>query len=505
MSTSCPATVATSRESPLLRWLDRAPLRVAALLSAFTLPAGYEALRLSALADNDIWWHLRTGLWILQDHAIPRTGLFSQWSSLPWIDVSWGFDLLTALAYWRFGLAALPLWLMFGQLAIAAALFLLARTASQKFWPAVILAAIGQCCIVPLQPRPALCSIFFLAVELAILLTSRRTRDAQRLLWLPPMFLLWANLDRQFAYGLLALALFCVAALIERLGRNSNLPWLNSGLATIDGAKLALAAVASLLATFFTPYTWRLHALIWQTATSSAADRYFRPLHAMRFRQPQDYALMLLVMTAFFALGRRRSRDLFLIPLLIIAAVISFRLQRDNWLVVVVSIAITANALLSREEDGASEASPPYGRDTILAAALSLILAAAVGLRIGATKSLHPKLSASFPVAAAEYIRQRQLPQPLFNAYEWGGFLTWYLPEYPVYIDGRADLYGDDVNIPYFKLMQAEIPLQAHPGFASAQTFLLQASSPLGQALASLPGFQIAYRDNLAVVIVRER
>jgi hypothetical protein len=504
MSTSS-ASTATASTNAMRRWFDSGPVRVVALLATITFPAAFEGLRLSALADNDIWWHLRTGLWILQDHAIPRSGLFSQSSSLPWIDASWGFDLLTGMAYRRFGLAALPLSLMFLQLAIATGLFMLARVTSRKFWPAVILTAIGQCCIVPLQPRPALCSIFFLAVELAILLTSRRTGDTQRLFWLPAIFLLWANLDRQFAYGLFALALFCLAAVIERLGRNSGLQWLNTGLLPLNGVKLTLAAGGSLLATFFTPYTWHLHALIWQSATSSAADRYFRPLHAMRFRQPQDYLLMLLVMTAFFVLGRRRSRDVFLISLLIVAAVISFRLQRDNWLVVVVSVAIIGNALFSLEENRVLDVSRPYRRDTIVAAALAIIVAAALGLRIGATRSLHPKIAAAYPVAAAEYIRQSNLPQPLFNAYEFGGFLTWYLPEYPVYIDGRIDLYGDGINIPYFKLMQAEIPLQSHAGFTSAQTFFLQADSPLGEALVTLPGFRLIYRDKLAVVIVREK
>lgn len=34
---------------------------------------------------------------------------------------------------------------------------------------------------------------------------------------------------------------------------------------------------------------------------------------------------------------------------------------------------------------------------------------------------------------------------PLFNSYNLGGYLLWMLPEYLVFIDGRADLYGDEV------------------------------------------------------------
>ncbi len=37
-------------------------------------------------------------------------------------------------------------------------------------------------------------------------------------------------------------------------------------------------------------------------------------------------------------------------------------------------------------------------------------------------------------------------PQPIYNEYIWGGYLIWRLyPDYRVYIDGRADVYGDSL------------------------------------------------------------
>jgi hypothetical protein len=110
----------------------------------------------------------------------------------------------------------------------------------------------------------------------------------------------------------------------------------------------------------------------------------------------------------------------------------------------------------------------------------------------------------SFPVQASDYIRETHLPNPLFNEYKWGGFLTWYLPDYPVAIDGRRDLYGDKINDRYFALINAEIPLNTDPVFLSAQTILLPASSPMAEALATIPDFKVAYRDDLAIVLVRQ-
>jgi hypothetical protein len=441
----------------------------------------------------------------LLNHAIPRTGLFSQSAALSWIDSSWGFDLLTAASYRLLGLAGLPMLLLAFQIAIAITLFFLARGASKSFWPAVILVAIGQYCISPVQPRSTLCSILFFAFELTLLLQARRSGNVRTLYWLPPIFLVWANLDRQFSYGLLALALFCLAAVIDRLQRQSGGGWLGSGMPEVRLRALGVIAGACVFATFGTPYGYRADQLVWTSALNPTADRYFRELHAMRFRRPEDYLLMLLMMTAFFALGRRRSRDLFVIGLMLVCSIISFRLQRDSWLVVVASIGVIANAWDSSQLPNESPTAITTGLrlNKLLATAFVVLLLIVVWLRIPARDALMSKVSESFPVRAADYIRQNQLPQPLFNTYSWGGFLTWYLPEYPVVIDGRVDLYGDALNIPYFKLMGAELPAESHPGFARSQTILLESNSPIGQALATIPGFRVAYRDNQAIVLVR--
>lgn len=495
----------TPPRTTVVRWYDAPPLRVLALLALVTTAAAYESFHLSALGNTDIWWHLRTGLWILQNHSVPHDGLFSQYPNLPWVDSSWGFDLLTAVVYRVLGLSGLPTLLMIFQVGIAAALFMLALGSRRNFWAAVFLAAIAECSISPLQLRPALCSMLLLSVELALLFRSRRTGDVRALYWLPIWFIAWVNLDRQFSYGLLALLLFCAAVIAERLLRQSGVTWLQD-LPQVSLTKMGAVFGATLLATFASPYTWRLHQLVWQSATSTAIDRYLSEFHAMRFRQPQDYLLMLLAMTAFFALGRSRSRDLFSSALLIICAAISFRIQRDSWLVVIASVGIIGDALVKSQTDETYRNSRRITwNEKLVVSVLVLCALVALMLEISARQGkLMGRVSAGFPVRASDYIRQNRLPQPLFNSYFWGGFLTWYLPEYPVVIDGRLDLYGDALNVPYFQLTLAKIPLESHPDFPRAQTILLEANSPIAEALTTVPDFRVAYRDNQAIVLVRE-
>ena len=57
---------------------------------------------------------------------------------------------------------------------------------------------------------------------------------------------------------------------------------------------------------------------------------------------------------------------------------------------------------------------------------------------------------ALFPVGAVNWIQEHQPPGKLFNTYQWGGYLIWRLyPHYPVFIDGRAELYGDQMLTRY--------------------------------------------------------
>jgi hypothetical protein len=112
------------------------------------------------------------------------------------------------------------------------------------------------------------------------------------------------------------------------------------------------------------------------------------------------------------------------------------------------------------------------------------------------------RVGRGYPVQACNFIREHGLPQPLFNAIEWGGFLIWYLPEDPVAIDGRADLYGEETVSQYFKAMNADIPYTAYPAMGQARMLLLQRKSLMGDALSTLPRFKVAYSDDVAVVLL---
>ena len=510
--TSDPQSQRTGSPSSQNTLLATGAPRIVAMSLLFAAAGVLEARHLtslSALTNADIWWHLRTGLWILQNHALPHAGLFSQSPDLPWIAASWIYDVKLAIFYKLFGLAAIPIFSISFKVGLAIVTFLLAGGRRGNFWAALIVSAIAQYILAGVPATPRCGSVLLFGVELLLLLDSRHCASLRPLFWLPPLFLVWANLDPYFAYGLALLLLFLAAAAIEKaLSSSPPHPAHTPKLAAMNLAptSLAMIAAASAIATMITPYFYRPWSVFFSTVFSTA-NPYLPDYRAPGFRQPKDYLLLLFVMSAFLALGMRRSRDTFLIALLAASAALSFHSQRDLWMVVLAASAVLGQTLSAKNQIDSITPKPedPYLRPIFIAAALAIfIVALAAAILIPhRPEALLAKAGQNYPVAAADYIREHRLPQPLFNAFEWGGFLTWYLPEYPVAIDGRIDLYGDDFIAECSKVMSVEARYTDFPAMANAATIILPRSAVMAQALSSLPAYKVAYGDDVATVLVR--
>src|SRR5579862_8569478 len=135
-----------------------AKLRIPALLVLFSAAAVIEAFRLTSLSSlngADIWWHLSSGLWILQHHSFPHAGIFSQSSTQPWIASSWAYEVLLAITYKLLWLREIPWLLMCFKVALAVLTFLLAGGMRGRFWLALGLSVLTQYILSPAQPGPA--------------------------------------------------------------------------------------------------------------------------------------------------------------------------------------------------------------------------------------------------------------------------------------------------------------------------------------------------------------
>jgi len=479
---------------------------MAVLILLFVAGAILESVKLSSLGDAEIWGHLKVGDWILEDRTWPEAGIFSQAANLHWRDFSWGYDIAAAAAYRALGLRALPGLLMVLRVALAMVTFVLAGGRRGTFWMAVVLSALAQFPLLGIGPVPGGVSVVLFGLELFLLLESRRLEDPRVLSLLPVLFFVWANFDAGVVYGTSLLGLFLAVLAIEEVGRSAKWSWIEKRAARIPVARAVLIAGGCFVASLLNPYGYQLYAGFWAIQTG-AVNRELAEFAAMNFHQPQDYLVLLLAMAGFLSLGLRRSRDLFLLGLLIVSGILSFHSQRENWLTTLAAIAVLGATDLRRQENTTEENGVwRAGRIPVAAGLTAAIVLIAFVLCVPHDRgALMLRVAKKFPVRACESIREQKLPPPLFNAYEWGAFLTWYLPEYPVAIDSRRGLYPEEEETDYFKVMYSEMPYRNFAPMRQARTLLMDKSGPMGDALRGVAGFHVAYEDSLSIVLLQDQ
>ena len=458
----------------------------------------------SAVLDADIWLRLRTGEWILQNHALPHNGLFTQHTELPWIAYSWGFDILTWIVFRLSsnGLANLTILLLVLHALIATVLFVCLLRTSRRFALSAFLSAFVLYAANTGSLRSLLFSQLFYAIEVFLLLATERDGNTKRLWWLVPVFVVWTNLHIQFAYGLFVLGLFAVAITVSDVGSKYSsrvsspkvrptIAWIVLGVCT--------------LATFAGPYLASVYGTIFSYTGNTAQYQQIVEYAAVNFRRPQHYVQLLLVLSAFFAVGWRGAVDPFRILLLTSTALVAFRSQRDGWFVLIAAGLLLAEAL--RNETLVDEASERRWQWAAPFAAFcaAVLIAFGVAKHQGLDQqTLIQQIDKQYPVRAASFIAANQLPGPLYNTYNWGEYLVFNLRDYPVSIDGRTDLFGAEMDTRAMATVNV-YRLDQDPDFQRANVILLERFLPLASYLASDPHYKLVYSDHLAVVFTRVR
>jgi len=334
-------------------------------------------------------------------------------------------------------------------------------------------------------------------ILLTTLLVADRCGQVQQLFWLPALFLVWANIHIQFIYGLFVFGLFVAAQIRPKLPR--ALGFMSSDLrsTSLPAKPLLLLFLASVGATFVGPYGYHLYAVILAYSQAHYSYRMIGELQPLSFRLGNHFVQLLLTATSFVALGWQKKVDPFKVALLLIATVVGFRTLRDSWF-----IAITASALIADSLPPGGDTEQTWKEIGAMAAITALFIALCSDHYGFNERELDRSVSDKFPVNAANFLRVNPLPGPLYNNLDWGGFLIWYMPQYPVAIDGRNDLYGDALDRTFHRAQDA-VEYKDDPYLNNAGCVLLEKRYALSTVLKFDPRFVVVYEDPIAVILTR--
>ncbi|MDH7568193.1 MAG: hypothetical protein QHJ73_01235 [Armatimonadota bacterium] len=499
------ATVQQGDRAPLARFVCLAGrLTTRQLLVLFSVGLLF-AMALEKAGDPDLFWHLKTGQWMLAHRAVPRTGLWS-WAgeNLPWTTHEWLFQVVVAAL---FSLAGWGGVILLKAALIAAAFAVVldhARQRSGSVGSPALLALISGILTIPFwSERPQLVTYAFTAWLLRLLWewdTGRR-----RHLWgVPPLVLLWANFHGAYFLALVLLATYFAAELLKRFWQCEN----GCGgsrprhLAAVAGASVALAAVNPHgVGILLYPFQY-----IGFTSLTHFVAEWFPP----NFQQwpMRLFALFILAVVGTLAASPNRPRpaDLLLVLLLIGMSLLAVRNVPLALIGLTPILAEHLRALARRATLPPAESHSVGGAAIALNWTLLLLLLGLCIARLPIGKPTEVLLNTEKqPVAAVAWVKSRPLPGRMCNFYDWGGYLIWELsPRYQVFVDGRTDVYGQELMAEYHKLWQLKPGWRQVLDQYQIDWVFWKAQAPLTEALALCPGWRQVYRDDLAVIFVRQ-
>jgi hypothetical protein len=464
------------------------------------LGLGILAMATRPATDPDLWWHLRTGQLTIQNHCIFHTDPYSfTRTGQPWVDHEWLSEVLMYAIYRIAGFGGLIM--LFAAVVSASFMLVFFRCSGRPYLAALftIWAAIAS---VPLWGvRPQMISLL-MASAFLLLLDHSVSRPAL-LWWTVPLMLLWANLHAAYALGLVFIFLYLAGEAWQGLFREAQ-----SGTRWVRVKRLAWAMVLASTMVSCNPNGLRIFSYPFATLRSTTMQGFINEWSSPNFHDGKYFPFMLMLLTLIIALpfsrGRMRAQDLLLlavssgaalfsvrhIPIFVIVAAPILTLPAKDW------FARTRRQLASPVR---RPTSAPIWLNRLVLAALVLFVGARIQFTLANQKVNETK---SFPAKASAFLLAHRASQPILNHYNWGGYMIWKLyPSYRVYIDGRADVYGDsflrDFAAAYYLRGGWEMILQKW----RIRTVMLPPDAPLITGLHSDASWKQIYADSQATIM----
>jgi hypothetical protein len=448
--------------------------------------------------DPDTWWHLKMGQVIWTTHAIPHSDIFSFTTNHhAYTAHEWLSQVLIFAAYYLGGYSGLMVFFC-----VTASTLLIAGYAVCSYYSGnAKVAFIGAMMIwffstVGLAIRPQMIGYNLLVVELLILHLAR-TRTPRWFLALIPLFAVWVNCHGSWFMGFTVAVAFFISSLFHfRAGSLVATAWNRDSQRTFL-LSLGLSLAALLLNPNGIPQIMYPLETMFNQPISLSQSEEWQPLLMGTARGTG--LLTVLVCTLLLVVIRRTDIYLHELFFLAIGVVSAASHRRMLFVFGILAAPILSRLLADTWDNYEPDQDRPLPNLIVLAASLFTICFAFPN-----SQDLAKQVERTSPLKAVEYIQTHHLAGPVLNDYLFGGYLIWAAPEYPVFIDGRADVFEWTGVLRQFgdwATLKSD-PNQL-PDKYGVKVCLLSAGSPLARVLPLLNRWKVAYADENAVVLVR--
>ncbi|RMH72956.1 MAG: hypothetical protein D6675_03485, partial [Gemmatimonadetes bacterium] len=468
------------------------------------------SLSIFPIGDSDSWWHLKTGEYIVQHRTIPTTDIFSYTAyGNRWITHEWLFE---ALAYGVYAIGGLEGVIVAKAILVCCFFLVLLIFCEQRQVPTaftvLFLLLLGLLSTGRFSERPQLFTFLFTAVFLLILY-NYRDFGKNWLPALPVITVLWANIHSGFIFGL---GIATVFAVVEGVLHRK---W---------DRRLALIILISYAASLLNPNTY--HAVFypfWLVTNPTFKNVItelqspYHPIHATATFVFYFHLVLVLTVGAILWRGlRHKIWDITSILLVILFTVGTILASRNRVLFAVVTVPVFAGLFTGFQPDRIPQRIWRLFHLAVVLIGMGFVLyTLKFGLKMDRYTSRQVKLGVEnwTPTGAVQFIRQANLQGNLFNHFSFGGYLIWSLyPDRLIFIDGRNDVFGEDLFQDYRTIMRRLEGFEALIDTYRIDYFVLRTpaadwygreESFIHSYLAPHPDWALVYFDDVSLIYAR--
>ena len=447
------------------------------------------------LQDSDSFWQVKIGQWILDHRAMPTTDFYSfTRTGAPWISTSWLSQVLFAYSHAQLDWAG-PVILTAIAVAITVAILVYLLDAQIEAPRAVLFAMLALLLSTHhVLARPHILALPVMVAWVGLLMAAADSKSAPSWYWLPLMAL-WANLHGGFVLGLALIGPISLEA-VEHAEKGRRLAlfmrWVAFG-------------IGALIASCLTPYGW--WTLLGATKILGLGELLslifeWMPANFATFT-PFEGALLGLIAFGYYRGLVLSAPRIFLILFLTWGALTHVRSIEAFAFLVPLVLAKPLGEMFPRPAPDAAGSGRWPARYVTALGALMIVAASWTSTSLYLGHHRFTFTTTHTPVAAVDLLEQRKA-QRIFNAYQFGGYLI--SRNIPVFVDGRAELYGEKFVMDFFKATEGKKPelLPRLLDEYKIDATLLVADAPGPQILDQLKGWKRIYTDGVAVIHVRD-
>ncbi len=463
---------------------------------------------LFSITDPDFWWHLRTGQLIYQTGQVPNADPFSftaagkPWMSHEWLAEWLIYLLVSRTTYWG-GL------LFFGFLSAGTFWLLNSTLKEMHLSPALRLLLLGWAAIMTfpfLTVRPRVFTIFFFALFLSTIVLYHR---GQRVHWwlLPIAMIIWANVHAGYVAGLGLLGLLFIA---EALQGPYNIQ-IHRRLRIVG-----IIFVVTLLASLATPHGFKILLYPFTYLKSkNASSLFIAEWQSPDFHHPRQWLLLAALLVSMGSGLVWQKRDW--LPFLLLGSMTIAVLHAGRYVpLFAITWVIVEGEWLTWHWPTAIEKAPtlvPLQQAWRNCLTFILLIALAIGSlplfaaqgRLQTVRLPRTDGQIHYPAASVAWLQANRPHARMFNKYAWGGYLIYRLwPEQKVFIDGRADMYGNAFITAYYNTVTAQPGWNEFLDQWDVDTALLTNDTPLSAVLTASATWQKVFSTSEEVIFIRK-